>query len=157
MICRLNYNIFNVNGYCHRVTIQLQLINIIIIIIIIIKGYISYVKYRDSILSDNLHCSMLRRLRVAAGEGAVAAIAVCRESGSTPFSSKYRAGVRFLSIVFKNDWISYPTAHVFVICTGTTLRSLEANPVCSRIKVKLYSFCDVCFLKFLVHFVTLDF
>jgi hypothetical protein len=44
----------------------------------------------------------------------------------------------------------HPTPHVFMICTGTTLPSREAHPVCSRIKVKLYSFCDVWFLKVLV-------
>ena len=114
------------------------------------KRYRSYVKYRDSILSDNLHYSLLRLLRMAAGEGAVAAIAVCRESGSTPFSSKYRVSGRFLSIVFKNDWIYKPTPHVFMICIGTTLPSLEAHLVYSRIHLKLCSFCDVCFIKFLV-------
>jgi hypothetical protein len=47
------------------------------------NGYRSYVKYRDSILSDNFYYSLLRGIRVMAGEGPVAAIAVCRESGST--------------------------------------------------------------------------
>jgi hypothetical protein len=114
------------------------------------NGYRSYVKHSESILTDNLHYSLPRRLRVAEEEGAVAAIAVCRESGSMPFSSKYKFSVRFLSIVFKNDCIYNPTPHVFMICTGATLPSLEAHPLCPRINVKFYSFCDVCFLKFLV-------